>query len=232
MKILFLFFMAVSQSFAFDLKLKEAKSAEENILGKTPLLEILSQRDSSSALLDLAGDKFTASYSLDNNWDLWFYIKPQIGLGAGAWKLEKLNDKVFYSYGQTKAIIAREQGTIFIQYSRYENIEISEKELFEKLYDNSPKITFGGLVTYAYLRNISPLSEKEGIITLRKDNNGNLFYSLTQDFEINGKTRWLMAANGVLYGLKISNGELVFVSKPINIQKLSFLNEEKTYPLY
>lgn len=229
MKILFLFFMAVSQSFAFDLKLKEAKAAEENILGKTPLLEILSQRDNSSALLDLAGDKFTASYSLDDNWDLWFYIKPQIGLGAGAWKLEKLNDKVFYSYGQTKAIITREQGTIFIQYSRYEGIEISEKELFEKLYDNSPKITFGGLVTYAYLRNLSPLSEKEGIITLRKDDNGNFFYSLTQDSEINGKTRWLMAANGVLYGLKISDGELIFVSKPINIQKLSFLNEEKKY---
>ncbi len=227
MKMFLLFLFAASNLFSAPFGSYEFKNNEEKIISSTPLLDLLAQRDSASADLNLGDESFYASFCADEAWDLWFFIKPKNGFGAKAWKLEKLNDKVFYSYGQTKAVIGRQDGLIYIQYSRYEGVELTEKDLMEKLYEASPKITFGDAVTYAFLRNLSPMNEEEGIITLRKDRDGNFFYSLSQDKAIKAKTRWLMAANGVLYGLRINdNSELEFVSKSINIEKPSFLAEE------
>lgn len=223
---LFLIFFALNisaQGFIPEINFRE--SGQE--LDSKPLLGILALRDSASREIDLAGDKFYATYVFDDDWNTWFSLKPENGTGAGAWKESQLDEKVYYSKGDLKAVIGRGEGKIYIQYSRFDVIEIEEKELFARLYEESPKITFGNAVTYAYFRNLAPLSENEGIITMRKDSEGNFFFSLTNDKQVNENPRWLLAVNGVLYGLKVKDGNLVFVSKKINIQKLTFLAEEK-----
>lgn len=223
---LFLLFFTLNlsaQGFIPEINFKESAQT----IDSKPLLELLAGRDSASALFDLGGEKFYATYVFDDNWNTWFSIKPENGAGAGAWKESHLDEKVYYSKGQLKAVIGRSEGKIYIQYSRFDMIEMEEKELFARLYEESPKITFGDAVTYAYFRNLAPLSENEGIITMRKDSEGNFFFSLTNDKQVNENPRWLLAVNGVLYGLKVKDGNLVFVSKKINIQKLTFLASEK-----
>ena len=77
------------------------------------------------------------------------------------------------------------------------------------------KETFGGAVTYAVFRNLEPLTEEEGTVALRMGDDGLYYYSLTPDRQIEAAPRWLLAVNGVLYGLRIEDSSLLFVSKKI-----------------
>jgi hypothetical protein len=99
--------------------------------------------------------------------------------------------------------------------------------LFERLYEKSMRITFGGAVTYAVFRNLEPLTENEGTVSLRLGSDGLFYFSLTQDRLIASSPRWLLAVNGVLYGLRVDAGSLLFVSKPIEMGKPFFSGERR-----
>jgi hypothetical protein len=71
-------------------------------------------------------------------------------------------------------------------------------------------------VTYAAFRNLEPLSESEGTVTMRVDQDGVYYFSLTPDEQVAERPRWLLAVNGVLYGLRVQDGSLLFVSKKTN----------------
>lgn len=222
-----------AQDFAgVDLKasLKAAAENEVEILEKRPLLALLAERDKASVKLKLGEEFFYVTYSFDADWEPWFSIKPETGFGAGAWKEEALKKGVFYYHGKTRLFIREIDGTIGITFSLDEPpVEIKKDELFSALYSNSGKITFGELVTYAVFRNLAPMTEQEGTVTMRIGSDGLFYYSLTPDTAIPGKPRWLLAVNGVLYGMRLDEAELVFVSKKINIDKPSFLLPEKIH---
>jgi len=196
------------------------------IIENKSLLELLAERDKASVKIDINGQIFYATYVFDSNWDIWFSLKPENSWGA-AWTEKELEGGVYYSYKDIKLIIRIIDGVINIQYSPYESIDLKKEDIFSSLYRNSYKITFGGIVTYAIFRNISPLTEEEGTVALRIGSDGLFYYSLTLDKNIENAPRWLLAINSVLYGMKINDDSLSFVSKPIQIKKTIFFDEKK-----
>ncbi|PIS46849.1 MAG: hypothetical protein COT17_06485, partial [Elusimicrobia bacterium CG08_land_8_20_14_0_20_51_18] len=204
-----------------------AAENETTLIEKRPLLEMLAERDRASVELDLDGKIFYATFVFDADWNAWFSIKPREGPGAGAWPENDLKKGVYYYHGQTRLFIREMDGTIGIMFSMKDLVEIKKDDLFSSLYGKSQKMTFGDAVTYAVFRNLSPMSEEEGTVTLRLGSDGLFYYSLTPDRQIETAPRWLLAVNGVLYGMRIDESDLAFVSKKINIDKPAFLAVEK-----
>ena len=62
----------------------------------------------------------------------------------------------------------------------------------------------------------------EGPVTLRVGSDGFYYFSVTRDSLIEKAPRWLLAINGVLYGLRVEEASLLFVSKPIEMSKPAF----------
>lgn len=196
-----------------------AGRAETVVIGGAPLLDLLAARDQLSQPLELGGVKFLATVVFDDNWDTWFLLKPAAGLGAGAWKETELAAGAVYRYGGLVFQLKAEKGVIRIARGTEESKEVSVNSLFDKLYADAMKVTFGGLITYAVFRNLEPLTEEEGTVTLRLGSDGLYYYSVTRDSLVAAATRWLLAVNGVLYGLRVEDASLLFVSKKIDMAK-------------
>ncbi|OGR70131.1 MAG: hypothetical protein A2179_06325 [Elusimicrobia bacterium GWC2_63_65] len=196
-----------------------AAKAEVVTIGGAPLLDLLAARDQVSQPLEIGGVKFLATVVFDANWDTWFLLKPASGLGAGAWKETDLAAGAVYRYSGLELYIKAEKGVVRIDRGTEESKEVSINSLFDKLYADAMKVTFGGLVTYAVFRNLEPLSEEEGTVTLRLGSDGLYYYSVTRDSLVAAAPRWLLAVNGVLYGLLVQDGSLLFVSKKIDLAK-------------
>jgi hypothetical protein len=194
--------------------LSEAR-AETTILGAVPLLDLLAARDKVSQPVTIAGKNFLATVVFDAAWDTWFSLKPVSGLGAGAWKETDLAAGAVYKYGGLELLVKETDGVVTILGQDGSKAEVAVNALFDRLYNDSTRITFGGAVTYAVFRNLEPLSEDEGTVTMRKDDQGLYYYSITSDAQITSAPRWLLAINWVLYGLKVEESSLLFVSKPI-----------------
>lgn len=194
-----------------------AGRAEVQIIGGAPLLDLLAARDKASLPLELAGHKFLATVNFDDNWDTWFTLKPAAGPGAGSWKETALEGGAVYKYKETEFRLKAAGGVVSIATASGEKAEVSVNALFDKLYADSQRVTFGGIVTYAVFRNIEPLTEQEGTVTLRVGSDGLYYFSVTRDSLIEAGPRWLLAVNGVLYGLRVQDGSLLFLSKVIEM---------------
>ena len=201
-----------------------AERAEISVISAAPLLELLAARDKAALPLEIGGQKFLASVAFDDAWDTWLTIKPAAGFGAGAWKEDALAAGVAYKYKDLELRISRSGDALVIE-GAGARVETTLTSLFDLLYANSLQVTFGDAVTYAVFRNLAPLSENEGTVSLRVGADGLYYFSLTQDAQITDYPRWLLAVNGVLYGLRVDYGSLLFVSKPIEMQKLVFFPE-------
>jgi len=196
--------------------------AEVSIIGGAPLLDLLASRDKVSQPVVIGGKFFFATVVFDANWDSWFTLKPQTGLGAGAWKETDLAKGAVYKYDGLELKLKETDGVVSLETAAGEKAEVAVNALFDKLYNESLKITFGDAVTYAVFRNLEPLSETEGTVTLRVGSDGLYYFSVTSDGLIAAAPRWLLAVNGVLYGLRVEQGSLLFVSKPIEMAKPVF----------
>jgi len=189
--------------------------AETTILGAVPLLDLLAARDQVSVPVTIAGKDFLATVVFDAAWDAWFSLKPATGLGAGAWKETDLAAGAVYKYGGLQLLVKETDGVVTIAGPAGEKAEVAVNALFDKLYGDAVRVTFGDAVTYAVFRNLEPLSEDEGTVTMRRDQEGRYYYSVTSDKLAAAAPRWLLAVNGVLYGLKVEEASLLFVAKPI-----------------
>ncbi len=203
--------------------------SEISVIGGAPLLGLLAARDAASLPVALDGRLFLASIAFDAEWDVWFTLKPAAGLGAGAWKEDELAAGAVYEYHGLSVAIKETDDTVFLTSAgKTKGIKVSE--LFDLLYRNSMKETFGGAVTYAVFRNLEPLTEEEGTVALRVGDDGLYYYSLTPDKQIAAAPRWLLAVNGVLYGLRIEDSSLLFVSKKIDVALSEFTPERALRP--
>lgn len=203
-----------------------ASRAEISIIGGAPLLELLAARDQAALPLTIGGQKFLATVVFDKEWESWFTLKPAAApLAAGAWKETALTAGAVYKYKGLTLKLKETDGVVAIESSTGEKLEVAVNSLFGLLYEKSQKVTFGGVVTYAVFRNLEPLSEDEGTVSLRLGSDGLYYYSLTPDAQIEGAPRWLLAVNGVLYGLRVDAASLLFVSKPIEMAKQAFTPE-------
>ena len=196
-----------------------AARAETTVIGGAPLLDLLAARDAASLPVEIGGHKFLATVSFDDAWETWFTLKPAAGPGAGAWREAELAAGAVYNYKGLVLRIKAVDGLVTIEKSPEEKLELSVTALFDKLYADSLKITFGGVVTYAVFRNLEPLAEQEGTVTLRLGSDGLYYFSVTRDALVQAAPRWLLAINGVLYGLRVQDASLLFVSKPIEMTK-------------
>lgn len=196
--------------------LAEAR-VETTILGAVPLLDLLAARDKVSQPVTIGGKNLLATVVFDAAWDAWFSLKPVTGLGAGAWKETDLAAGAVYKHAGLELLLKETDGVVAISGPGGEKTEVSVNALFDKLYNDSMKVTFGGAITYAVFRNLEPLAEDEGTVTMRKDDAGLYYYSLTSDSQVTVAPRWLLAVNGVLYGLKVEEASLLFVAKPIEM---------------
>lgn len=192
--------------------------AETSILGAVPLLDLLAARDKVSQPVAIGGKNFLATIVLDAAWDTWFSLKPVKGLGAGAWKETDLAAGAVYKHDGLELLVKETDGVVTIAAPGGEKTEVSVNALFDELYNDSMKVTFGDAITYAVFRNLEPLAENEGIVTMRRDQEGLYYYSLTGDAQVTAAPRWLLAVNGVLYGLKVEESSLLFVAKPIEMK--------------
>ena len=193
----------------------QAARAEVQIIGGAPLLDLLAARDKASLPLELGGHKFLATVNFDDNWDTWFTLKPATGLGAGSWKETDLAAGAVYKYKELAIRLKAAGGVVTLETAQGGKAEVSVNSLFDKLYADSARVTFGGIVTYAVFRNLEPLTEREGSVTLRVGSDGLYYFSVTRDSLIEAAPRWLLAVNGVLYGLRVQDASLLFVSKVI-----------------
>jgi hypothetical protein len=203
-----------------------AARAEISVISGVPLLEMLGGRDKASLPVTLGGKKFLATVVFDDNWDSWFSLKPVSGLGAGAWKETDLAAGAVYKYGGLELRLKETAGVVTITGPGAEKTEVSVNGLFDRLYAESLQVTFGGVITYAAFRNLAPLSETEGTVTLRLGSDGLYYFSVTPDAAVAAAPRWLLAVNGVLYGLRVEAASLLFISKPIEMAK-PFLPAER-----
>ncbi|MEI7528288.1 MAG: hypothetical protein WCK76_05035 [Elusimicrobiota bacterium] len=202
-----------------------APKAEQQVIGGAGLLELLAARDAASKVVDINGQDFLVTPAFDAGWNVYFSIKPRGTVGyAGVWKEELLKEGVNYAYAGTKVAIKDEDGAIKLAWQGG-SAETSMAELFDLLYSSSASVTFGDAVTYALIRNLEPLTEKEGTVTMRQGSDGLYYYSLTQDSEIEAAPRWLLAVNGVLYGLRIEDASLQFIAKQIEMRPEPLLPE-------
>jgi hypothetical protein len=191
-----------------------AGRAEISVISGLPLVDMLAAREKASLPVTIASTTFLATVVFDDNWDTWFALKPAEGPGAGAWKETDLASGAVYNYKGKAFLLKAADGVVSIT-SGGEKLEVSVNALFDKLYADSFRITFGGVITYAMFRNLAPLSESEGTAALRLGSDGLYYYSVTPDAQIEAQPRWLLAINWVLYGLRVQDGSLLFVSKPI-----------------
>lgn len=205
-----------------------AAASDIEIIGGAPLLDMLASRDKASLPLELAGESFLATVAFDGEWNLWFALKPASGPGGNAWSGEMLDNGVLYKYKDKEFAISR-QGDAVAMEADGERFETSFAALFDRLYSGSMKVSFGGAVTYAVFRNTEPLSEDQGTVSLRLGSDGLYYFSLTPDGLIEDYPRWLLAVNGVLYGLRLDSGSLLFVSKKIDMLREAPL-PERSYP--
>lgn len=199
--------------------------AEIEVIGGAPLLDLLASRDNGSLPFAMAGEEFLATVVFDGDWNAWFALKPASGPGGCAWTREMLGTGVIYKYKDRELSISGSGDGIVIE-SSGERFETSFSALFDGLYSGSMKFTFGGAVTYAVFRNTAPLSEEHGTVSLRLGSDGLYYFSLTPDRLIEGYPRWLLAVNGVLYGLKLESGSLLFVSKEIEMGREAIMPEK------
>jgi hypothetical protein len=201
-----------------------ADRAEVQVIGGAPLTDLLADRYKAALPLELGGARYFATVMFDAEWNEWFTLKPEGGGTAAAWPYKMLEAGVVCECGGRELRLRKAGDAIHIE-SRSGRTEVSVNSLFDLLYGKSVKITFGGLVPYAVFRNLEPLSEGEGTVALRLGSDGLYYYSLTPDKNIEGGPRWLLAVNGVLYGLRIADGSLLFVSKKIELDKVTTLPE-------
>lgn len=193
--------------------------AEISVISGAPLTGLLAARDKACQPLTLGGINFLATVVFDAEWNSWFVLKPARGLGGGAWKETDLRLGAVYKYGGLELRLLEKDGVVEILGPGEERAAVPVNRLFDRLYEDSLKITFGGAVTYSVFRNLAPLSEEEGTVTLRRDSDGLYYYSVTPDSLVAAAPRWLLAVNGVLYGLRVRDASLLFVSKPIGAAK-------------
>jgi len=200
--------------------LNAARANPVVVLKQVPLLDILAARAASCKALEVEGNTFLAAAAFDDNWEIYFQLSLK-GASAvpAAWKETRLKDGVTFKYAGGELKIKEENGVIILTGPGGASIQTSSSELFDLLYANSTRVTFGDLVTYAVIRNTAPFSMNEGTVTLRIGSDGLYYYSLTPDVQIAGQPRWLLAARGVLYGLQLKGPELAFVSKVIEGSK-------------
>jgi hypothetical protein len=186
------------------------------VLKQVPLLDILAGRAASYKALEVEGNTFIAAAAFDDNWEIYFQLSLK-GASAmpAAWKESRLKDGATFKYAGGELKIEEENGVIVLTGPGGTSVQTSSLELFDLLYANSTRVTFGDLVTYAVIRNTAPLSMNEGTVALRIGSDGFYYYSLTPDAQIPGQPGWLLAVNGVLYGLQLKGPELAFVSKVI-----------------
>lgn len=200
-----------------------AARAEISIIGGVPLLDLLAARDKAALPLTIGGVKFLASVVFDAEWETWVTLKPAGGgLGAGAWKEAALAQGAVYKYKDLELKLRESAGVVSVEAAGGEKAEFAVNELFDRLYNDSMKFTYAGTVTYSVFRNLEPLSETEGTVTLRIGSDGLYYFSVTRDSLIEKAPRWLLAINGVLYGLRLEEASLLFVSKPIEMAKTVF----------
>jgi len=203
------------------------EQAAITVLRTIPLLDLLAERTVNSKTIKLGGNSFLATMVLDDNWDTYLQLK-QTGSQAnpGVWKEDALKAGVSFKYNGGEMKIQEENGNIGLTDDKGNTAFTSSDELFDLLYTKSSVMTFDDMISYAVIRNFSPLSGKEGTITLRIGSDGLYYYSLTPDTEVSGYPRWLLAINGVLYGLKVNDTGVVFVSKPIEMKNSYFTSEK------
>lgn len=229
MKILILLLLAAApasagwgRAEASDAAALASARAEISIISGVPLLELLAERDKAALPLTIGGKNFLASVVFDAEWETWVTLKPAGGgLGAGAWKETDLAAGAVYNYGGLSLKLKKTGDTVSVE-AAGEKAEFTVTSLFDKLYNDSRKIVFGEIVTYAVFRNLEPLAEIEGTVTLRVGSDGLYYFSVTRDSLIEKAPRWLLAVNSVLYGLRVEEASLLFVSKPIEMAKPSF----------
>lgn len=188
-------------------------------LSRLPLADLWAERLASSKQFVLDGTAFLAWVSFDADWNAWFEIKAEEACPPnGSWKETDLAAGVTYRYRGGTLSISSEDGKIRISDGKGGAVETSMAELFDLLYAGSSKVRFADLVEYAVVRNSDPESLAEGTVTMRVGSDGLYYYSLTPDVVVTGQPRWLLAINGVLYGLKHAPPDLVFVSKEIEMR--------------
>lgn len=192
--------------------------AEVQVLEGAPLLDLLAERYKAALPVEAGGAKFLATVMFDAEWEEWFVLKPEGCGAAGAWSAAALKAGVQWESGGRKFSLRRDGDKVLIG-AAAGGAEVSSSALFDLLYGKSRRVTFGGLVTYAVVRNLEPLSEREGTVTLRRGSDGLYYYSLTPDAAIEREPRWLLAVNGVLYGLRVDAASLLFVAKKIEMDK-------------
>lgn len=197
-----------------------AARAEVQIIAGAPLLGMLAERDKASLPLKIGGKTFLATVVFDADWETWFSLKPAGDpLAANAWKETALEGGAVYKYKDLTIKLKEQDGVVAVESSSGEKQQVAVNALFDLLYEKSQKVTFGEIVTYAMFRNLEPLSQVEGTVSLRVGSDGLYYFSVTPDAQIEAAPRWLLAVNGVLYGLRVDSGSLLFVSKVIEMDK-------------
>ena len=222
-----MFFLPLSSS-AFDAFVKEDINAvnllkQKNTpseLSSVSLAKLAIERRESANLIEIGDYKFFSTLIIDNNWDIYFAIWPKDSSmdNKTLWLEAELEKGAVYEYRGIKFNLVLENGIVNIAYDEPGNkfiSKISYDDIFHKLYFNAEKIIFADRVEYAIIRNHDPLNDKEGIIALRRDREGMFWYSFNLDDIISNQIKWLVGINGVLYGMRIQDNNLVFFSKVV-----------------
>jgi len=193
-------------------------------IDRTPLSEILAKRAVAAVPVHLGSTEILCTYSVDpQNWDtrvlVWLPGAPE---KAVSWLETELDKGVSFTLpdGGAVTIATQPDGSfLFARPERGESATVQPNAMLDALYQQSVQKTFGGIITYAVIRNADPRLPNDGIVLLRINDEGVYYYSYTTDDVLKRAPHYFVGINGVLYAMQSQAEELRFLSKTLDLDE-------------
>lgn len=183
----------------------------ETVLVRAPLAGLAAAQSRGTLTRTFGGAPLIASLSFDAEGYSWLTLRQ------GAWSASYSESAraagASADLPSGAASLKEERGVVRLSAASGETLELGEGALVDALYAAATKIELGP-VTYAALWQDGS-GTPAALDLLRRDGNGDYYVTYRTPAQMRSGTQWVMAANGLIYGMRLEGAELVFLHKPL-----------------
>jgi len=187
-------------------------AAGETVLARAPLAGLAAAQARGARTYAFGGAPLEAAVAFDANGEDWLVLRQ--GAWRGAYPYSALAAGAAADLPSGRASLKADHGKIALAAASGETLTLSERELLDALYAAATKFELGP-VTYAALWHDGRGGTPAALDLMRRDAQGDYFITYRAPAQMKGPTQWVMATNGLIYGMRIEGLELVFVDKPL-----------------
>lgn len=184
----------------------------ETTIARATLDAVSAAQAAGAATRSVDGSDLSAAMAFNPDGDAWFLLRS--GARSGVFSEAALKTGAAVDLPGGRATLKVADAVLTVAGASGTSVEFREKDLLDALYEAAIKVDLG-TVRYAVLHRDgrdSPASE----CLLRRDARGNYFVASYSPADARKATIWVVAVDGVLYGMRLRGPELIFVSKPLS----------------